>query len=83
MSASGQKRTLPRSSGMSALPPKADMAERQFDALFVPKADIVANCTALGGPASRGRSLFSFWIDRTSSGAFVWHRSLPEAYQPT
>ena len=26
---------------------------------------------------------FSFWIDRTSSGAFVWHRSLLEACQPT
>jgi hypothetical protein len=26
---------------------------------------------------------FSFWIDRTSSGAFVWHRSLLEACQLT
>jgi hypothetical protein len=28
---------------MSALPPKADIAGRQFDVRYVPKADIVKN----------------------------------------
>jgi hypothetical protein len=38
MSALGQKRTFSRSVAMSALPPKADIAERGYDVRFVPKA---------------------------------------------
>jgi hypothetical protein len=36
----GQKRTLKHVGLMSALPPKADIAGRQLDVCFVPKADI-------------------------------------------
>src|SRR5215469_9237444 len=43
MSALGQKRTLTHVHGMSALPPKADIAERRCHVRFVPKAD---SCTA-------------------------------------
>jgi hypothetical protein len=43
MSALGQKRTLRLGSPMSALPPKADIAGRQWDVRFVRKAD---SCTA-------------------------------------
>jgi hypothetical protein len=41
MSALGQKRTLPRSNGMSALPPKADIGRQPLDVRFVPKADML------------------------------------------
>ena len=41
MSALGQKRTLRLVSLMSALPPKADMVERDRDVRFVPIADIM------------------------------------------
>jgi hypothetical protein len=41
MSALGQKRTLRLVSPMSALPPKADMAECDHHVRFVPEADIV------------------------------------------
>jgi hypothetical protein len=40
MSALGQKRTLRSVYPMSAIPPKADIGERQLDVRFVPKADI-------------------------------------------
>jgi hypothetical protein len=40
MSAMGQKQTSPRSNGMSALPPKADIAEHNHHVRFVPIADI-------------------------------------------
>ena len=40
MSASGQKQTWRYEIAMSALPPKADVAGRQLDVRFVPKADI-------------------------------------------
>ena len=40
MSALGQKRTSRSVEGMSALPPKADIAEPRCDVRFVPKADI-------------------------------------------
>jgi hypothetical protein len=43
MSALGQKQTLHSEIGMSALPPKADIAEHDRHVRFVPKADI---CTA-------------------------------------
>jgi hypothetical protein len=36
MSALGQKRTWKRFRPMSALPPKADIAERRFNVCFVP-----------------------------------------------
>ena len=40
MSALGQKQTLGRSNGMSALPPKADIVQDGRDVRFVPLADI-------------------------------------------
>jgi len=40
MSLLGQKQTWRFESAMSALPPKADIAERNWDVRFVPKADI-------------------------------------------
>ena len=40
MSALGQKQTLDQRPSMSALPPKADIAEHKKDVRFVPKADI-------------------------------------------
>jgi len=43
MSAMGQKRTSQQVSGLSALPPKADIAERGWNVRFVPKADIGPN----------------------------------------
>jgi hypothetical protein len=43
MSALGQKRTFSEIWAMSALPPKADIAGRQFDVCFVPIADIQLN----------------------------------------
>jgi hypothetical protein len=47
MSALGQKRTLMRLDPMSALPPKADIAERDYHVRFVPIAD---SCTAAINP---------------------------------
>jgi hypothetical protein len=41
MSALGQKQTFRRVQGISALPPKADIAERDWDVRFVPKAEIL------------------------------------------
>jgi hypothetical protein len=43
MSALGQKRTFEPSVAMSAVPPKADIAERDEHVRFVPKPD---SCTA-------------------------------------
>jgi hypothetical protein len=43
MSALGQKRTLICVHPMSALPPKADIAERDYDVRFVQQADILSN----------------------------------------
>jgi hypothetical protein len=40
MSALGQKRTLWSGTAMSALPPKADITERDPHVRFVPRADI-------------------------------------------
>jgi len=40
MSALGQKQTLRRILVMSALPPKADIAERDWHVRFVPKAAV-------------------------------------------
>jgi hypothetical protein len=42
MSALGQKQTSLPEISMSALPPIADIAERDHDVCFVPKADIRA-----------------------------------------
>jgi hypothetical protein len=41
MSALGQKQTFTYVRPMSALSPKADIAERDWDVRYVPKADIV------------------------------------------
>jgi hypothetical protein len=46
MSALGHKQTLRRIRTMSALPPKADIAEHGGNVRFVPKAD---SCTAANG----------------------------------
>jgi hypothetical protein len=43
MSALGQKRTSDHVRDMSALPPKADITERDWHVRFVPKADIAGN----------------------------------------
>jgi hypothetical protein len=43
MSALGQKQTFASDQLMSALPPKADIGQRDCDVRFVPKAD---SCTA-------------------------------------
>jgi hypothetical protein len=43
MSALGQKRTFSRSIAMSALPPKADIAQRGLDVRFVPIADMLVS----------------------------------------
>ena len=43
MSVQGQKRTFGNLRRMSALPPKADIAESDWDVRFVPKADIRAH----------------------------------------
>jgi hypothetical protein len=51
MSALGQKQTSRWVRVMSALPPKADIAGRQFDVRFVPKADIrMLKCPVWGVP---------------------------------
>jgi hypothetical protein len=47
MSALGQKQTLRNVSPMSALPPKADIAECDQDVRFVPEADIGKGSTAV------------------------------------
>jgi hypothetical protein len=39
MSPLGQNRTFSEVCAIAALPPKADIAERQLDVRFVPKAD--------------------------------------------
>jgi hypothetical protein len=44
MSALGQKQTSYCRPSMSALPPKADIAERDDDVRFVPESDIERNC---------------------------------------
>jgi hypothetical protein len=41
MSGLGQKQTSHHGRVMSALPPKADIAGRQLDVRFVPKADVL------------------------------------------
>jgi hypothetical protein len=56
MYALGQKQTSRLEAAMSALPPKADIAQRRPDVRFVPKAD---SCTAAktraGGRRRRGQ----------------------------
>jgi hypothetical protein len=46
MSALGQKQTLERAPGMSALPPRADILRGGSDVRFVPKADIRISMTS-------------------------------------
>jgi len=48
MSALGQKQTLSGVRSMSALPPKAHIAERDWDVRFVPKADIMQRSKSIG-----------------------------------
>jgi hypothetical protein len=60
MSALGQKRTFQQVPVMSALPPKADITERDRDVGFVPKAD---SCTAAKRP-----------LAGLSFGAFLPHK---------
>jgi hypothetical protein len=47
MSALGQKQTSRAAISMSALPPKADIAGRQLNVRFVPKADIAQTSAKL------------------------------------
>jgi tripartite-type tricarboxylate transporter receptor subunit TctC len=54
MSALGQKQKLHRSNAMSALPPKADIAQRGGNVRYVPEADILAAVRYDGWPSSRG-----------------------------
>jgi hypothetical protein len=49
MSALGQKQTSASRSGMSALPPKADIRQRIEHVCFVPEADIDTGATLLPG----------------------------------
>ena len=60
MSAMGHKQTLESGSGMSALPPKADMFSVEIDVCFVPIADSLspdaALPTTMSGPQKQGRS---------------------------
>src|SRR6478672_4529246 len=55
MSALGHKRTLDSGSGMSALPPKADMFSVEVDVCFVPTGDIDATNGARGVTGCRRR----------------------------
>jgi len=55
MSALGQKQTSEQDWIMSALPPKADIAEGSYDVCYVPKADMT---TALHGTADCPRNGF-------------------------
>jgi hypothetical protein len=58
MSALGQKQTFSRSAAMSAIPPKADIAERHCDVRFVPKAEVTSLLDHLvGGHLQRQRQL--------------------------
>jgi hypothetical protein len=59
MSALGHKRTFSKVSAMSALPPKADIAGRQLNVRFVPKADIALRLAPVrrSGETSRRASL--------------------------
>ena len=52
MSALGQKQTSRRVLPMSALPPKADIADRQLNVRFVPLADIAATLRYVDDSAS-------------------------------
>jgi hypothetical protein len=60
MPALGQKQTLHRSNGMSAFPPKADIAERNWDVRFVPIADIGHSFDHLVGGESNAPSPGNF-----------------------
>jgi hypothetical protein len=57
MSALGQKRTLGRLYTMSALPPKADIAERDRDVRFVAIADIGVVSSSTKNPSGAARFL--------------------------
>jgi hypothetical protein len=62
MSALGRKQTWRPEISMSALPPKADIARRQLDVRFVPKAD---SCIAA---KTRVHSINSSASDKNDAG---------------
>jgi hypothetical protein len=64
MSALGQKRTLRGVRSMSALPPKADIAERDRHVRFVPKADI--------GTAKKHHSIRLDWSSNSTQNFQRW-----------
>jgi hypothetical protein len=63
MSALRQKRTFSELCVTSALPPKADIAERDHHVCFVPEADsrAAAKGAVIRSPRRRGRSRTSRW----------------------
>jgi hypothetical protein len=73
MSALGQKRTLKRLQPMSALPPKADIAQRDCHVRFVPKADI-----ALQSITSSARASKDWGTDKPS--AFAVFKLMASSY---
>jgi hypothetical protein len=54
MSALGQKQTSRFEIGMSALPPKADIADHDPDVRFVPEADIASSLDQLVSKLQKG-----------------------------
>jgi hypothetical protein len=67
MSALGQKQTWRREIVMSALPPKADITERQLDVRFVPITDIGQCCADVRFTFNSGGS-----SDRAVESKFRW-----------
>jgi hypothetical protein len=61
MSALGQKQTLGNVWMMSAIPPKADIAERDQDVRFVPIADIALLCSIGGAGVLFGQFRSAQW----------------------
>ena len=76
----------PHGSGQGILSTKTGRLEGAAVVRFVPKADIAerraVSCKAAVGAGITRPALFHL-LDRTSSGAFVWHRGFLEARQPT
>jgi hypothetical protein len=60
MSALGQKQTSHLVGLMSAIPPKADIAERDWDVRFVPIADICTAEITCGSTNESARNVRSF-----------------------
>src|SRR5262249_19522267 len=68
MSALGQKRTFRYLRPMSALPPKADIAERDWHVRFVPIADIRAT------PSAPGQGKLRVWLYQEIEAVFFKDR---------